>query len=289
MKKKIKIVSVFMIFVTVFVFAFGAKAAETKFTAKGIDISYWQGANVNFEKIKQAGYSFVILRIGTSNGKDSTFENNYKKAIAAGLDVGCYFYTYALEASAAEKEAENVISWIGTKQLQYPVYFDIEDSSIQDASLTKAQRTGLVTAFNEKIKKAGFLPGVYANNYWLKYLLDKQTITDNYDLWLASWTESGQPDVDKSAECKLWQYSEKGVIDGAQIATDTVDLDVSYFDYPSYVKANGLNNYEKQEEPTTQEEPTEPTKPNTDFSFLTNWYNRLLRIIRLLISIFDFS
>ena len=66
-------------------------------TAKGIDVSVHNG-NIDFQKVKAAGYDFVILRAGYGREitqKDSTFEKNYKNAKAAGLQVGAYWYSYA--------------------------------------------------------------------------------------------------------------------------------------------------------------------------------------------------
>lgn len=85
---------------------------------KGIDVSYYQGNNIDYAKVKKAGYNFVMARCGYGNmtaypyQKDSTFETNYKNAKAVGLGVGCYFYSYALDADSAKREAEGVLNVI---------------------------------------------------------------------------------------------------------------------------------------------------------------------------------
>lgn len=67
-------------------------------SAKGIDVSTWQG-NIDFSKVKAAGIDFVIIRAGYGreiSQKDKYFEQNYKNAKAAGLNVGAYWYSYAV-------------------------------------------------------------------------------------------------------------------------------------------------------------------------------------------------
>ena len=59
-----------------------------KIKAKGIDVSRYQGT-IDFNKVKSDGYSFVIIRVGTSQGgKDANFDTYYKNAKDAGLDLG---------------------------------------------------------------------------------------------------------------------------------------------------------------------------------------------------------
>ena len=270
MKTYVKIISVFLVAVILFMIPIGVVAVEKYETpVKGIDVSYWQG-DVDFKSVKESGISFVILRIGTSYGKDSTFDKNYKNARENGLDVGCYFYTYSKDVQTAQKDAEDVISWIGDKQLQYPVYFDIEDPSLE--SLPKSDKMAICETFREKVSDAGFLVGLYANSYWLNDLLDKEVCYNNYEIWLANWTNTGLPDKDMSELCSVWQYTGNGVVVGVK---GSVDLDVSYYDYPTYVKENGLNNYDKPE----NEEPIDM------FKVLKRFYNSFFSIVKLLISL----
>lgn len=272
MKIAKKIICIILILIIASNAVFSVSAVEN-YLAKGIDVSYWQ-SSVDFKKVKQDGIDFAILRVGTSGGKDSTFENNYKNASAAGIDVGCYFYTYATNVQTAVSEAKKVVEWIGDKKLQYPVYFDIEDSSLE--SLTNRQRTDICIAFCDEINRSGFLAGIYANSYWLGYLLNRSEL-EKYEMWLARWTDSGNPDVDRSEECRLWQYSSTGKVAG--VVSD-VDMNVSYFDYPSFVKENGLNNYPKPENPSSPDTPNLSEK----FKVIKSLYRIFLEIIKLIIS-----
>lgn len=268
-----RVISVVLILIVLSNVVATTLAAEN-YLAKGIDVSYWQ-SSVDFEKVKKDGIDFAILRVGTSGGKDSTFENNYKNALAAGIDVGCYFYTYATNVQTAVSEAKKVVEWIGDKKLQYPVYFDIEDSSLE--SLTNRQRTDICIAFCDEINRSGFLAGIYANSYWLGYLLNRSEL-EQYELWLARWTNSGNPDVDRSEECRLWQYSSTGSVAG--VVSD-VDMNVAYFDYPTYVKENGLNNYPKEEAP----DPSDTQDFSEKLKIIKSWYRIFLEIINILVAV----
>jgi len=79
-------------------------------TIKGIDVSMYQ-TNVDFAKVKAAGYSFVIIRCNNWDNtkncvvKDPLFETHYKNAKAAGLDVGAYYYTWQTTVSGAKQDA----------------------------------------------------------------------------------------------------------------------------------------------------------------------------------------
>ena len=55
----------------------------TNCSYNGIDVSVWQGPNIDFKKVKNAGKNFVIIRAGCGSSKDKYFESNYKKAKAA--------------------------------------------------------------------------------------------------------------------------------------------------------------------------------------------------------------
>ena len=96
----------------------------------GIDVSVWQGPNIDFKKVKAAGKNFVIIRAGIGTSVDKYFESNYKKAKAAGMNVGVYWYAKALTEKASLEEAQHALKAISGKQLEYPVYYDIEQKEI---------------------------------------------------------------------------------------------------------------------------------------------------------------
>ncbi len=207
--------------------------------AYGVDVSSWQG-KVDWQKVKNDGKSFAILRIGTTKEKDTYFEENYKNAKNAGLNVGCYFYTYATTVKESEKDAELVLSWLDGKQLEYPVFYDMENSAQLSNGITTKMRTEMCLAFLDKMAEKGWYCGTYANGNWFSNYLDKASLGENYELWLASWMNSGLPSKDYSADYGLWQYTDSGKVNGISTA---VDLDVAYKDYPTIMKNGGFNGF----------------------------------------------
>ena len=68
----------------------------------GIDVSKYQ-SGLDWNKIKKSGVSFVIIRIGYRGYgaagnlvKDPMFEEHFTNARNAGLKVGVYFFTQAV-------------------------------------------------------------------------------------------------------------------------------------------------------------------------------------------------
>ena len=219
----------------------GAYVDGVEVLAQGVDVSMWNGT-VNWSELKTAGIDYVILKAGSTNGVDPNFETNYKKATEAGLGVGCYYYTYSLTVDDILEDAESFLSFIKGKKFDYPVYLDLEDPS-QEA-LDSQLLTDMCKAFIEKMQSEGYFCGLYVNNNWLMNKLDTERITVYFDLWLARWTLSGEPDwSDKfGVRTGMWQYSATGKI-GSH--TCDFDLNVAFKDYPSLIKEWGFNGYEK--------------------------------------------
>lgn len=249
MKSFRKITSFLLAFAAVFMcLTLGAcgDSGTHSFPAKGVDLSSWQ-KEVDFSKLKDQGISFVILRAGTSKGQDKKFEKYYREAKSAGLDIGCYFYTYALDNASAEQDAQMLLKWLRKKKLSYPVYLDVEDDSILSVSL--AQRTGICERFRESLEEEKYLVGLYANENWIAHHLDMSALGGKYEMWMAKWTESGKDDADMSGSCRIWQYTDSGKVEGVSTA---VDLNVCYFDYPGYIRSKGLNNYPEKTSDVTE-------------------------------------
>lgn len=203
---------------------------------KGIDISYAQ-TNVNFAKLKASGVEFVIIRAGYGkyvNQKDTRFEEHYAGAKAAGLAVGCYWYSYATNAEDAKREAEACLEVIKGKQFDYPVYFDIEEG--KQATLGKAAISGITKAFCEVVEGAGYYVGIYSYASFLKNFMNEELLK-RYDVWVA---HTGVNSPSYNLPYGIWQYSHTGRIGGYN---GNLDCNFSYKDYPSIIKNKGLNGY----------------------------------------------
>lgn len=190
---------------------------------KGVDISAWQ-EGIDFAKIKAAGIDFCIIRAGCGKSKDSQLDTFVKNCEKHGIKYGFYWYSYALSVDRAKEEAEKCLEVIKDYKPDYPIYYDIEDKS-QITNLNTRTRTDMVHAFCGVIRAAGYTAGVYANPSWFNYYLYRKELINEYDIWLAHWTESPDKPSGYKYNQKVWQWG----LD--QIAGYNVDGDLSYFDY----------------------------------------------------------
>ena len=170
------------------------KTASFKLTVSGsavkcLDISTWQGY-VDFNKVKSAGYNYVILRAGFGreySQKDNTFERNYANAKAAGIKVGVYWFSYSTSPSDAYREANACLYCLNGKRLDMPVYYDLEYQPAM--SMSNSNYTQMALNFCSTIKKAGYKSGVYSSASVYGYLLNRQTLINNgVSIWNAQWS-----------------------------------------------------------------------------------------------------
>ena len=199
---------------------YNGKTASCKLTVSGsvakcIDVSTWQGS-IDFNKVKSAGYDYVIIRAGygkEKSQKDNMFETNYKKAKSAGLKVGAYWFSYAMSPSTATAEADACLSCIKGKKFELPVYYDMEYQPAMSTS--NSNYTKMAVNFCNKLKSNGFKSGVYSSASVYDYLLNRKTLKNNgISIWNAEWY------IKPSITCDVWQYSETGRINGISTAVD---------------------------------------------------------------------
>ena len=164
--------------------------------------------------------------------EDSYFEQNLRGAYAAGLECGVYFFSQAVTVEEAEQEADFVLELLQKVpecRLSYPVAYDMEASADPDArtadpSITNQLRTDMASAFCNKIKDAGYITCIYSNKNWFEEKLDLQTLRNQYDLWVAHWTQELTP----FTPFTQWQYTSEGSVAGINGA---VDRNICTFDY----------------------------------------------------------
>lgn len=216
---------------------------------KAIDISAYQ-TNVDYTKVKNDGIEMAILRVGytgygvgKSKNKDSMFETHYKGFKNVGIPVGVYWYSCAYTEEEAIIEANKVLEYVKGKQIELPIFIDVEDEHNINASgcarenqvtIGKEKLTKVVEAFCKEIEKNGYYVGIYASTYWLNTRLD-MNILEKYDIWVAHWWVS-KPTY--NGKYGVWQYSSTGRVNGIN---GNVDLDYVYKDYPTLIKNNKLN------------------------------------------------
>lgn len=204
---------------------------------KGIDVSTWQG-DINWNKVKADGIEFAMLR--SSFGKenpdkqtDNKFWQNYRNAKAAGVPIGAYHYSYATTVEDAKKEADFFLSIVKGCQFEYPVAFDIEDHS--QMYLGKDRITDIIMTFCERVQAAGYYVSLYTNLNWISNRIDMSR-AKAFDVWLAQWND--KPTY--TGSFGMWQYTSSGSVSGI---SGNVDMNIAYYDYPSIIKAAGLNGF----------------------------------------------
>ncbi len=195
---------------------------------KGIDVSKYQG-EIDWKKVAADDVEFAIIRVGYrgyGTGAivlDENFEENIKGATDAGIKVGVYFFSQAINTEEAAEEAKFVLNHIKDYQLDYPIVFDTEDIVNEDSrteGLTPEELTDITIAFCETIKDADYTPMIYANLRWFTMSLDL-TKLENYEKWYAYYdTEMYFP-----YQISMWQYTESGQVDGIN---GNVDLNISF-------------------------------------------------------------
>lgn len=217
----------------------GAYVEGTEILANGIDISKWNG-DINWNEIKEAGIDFVIIRAGYSSTIDPNFEENYVAAKAAGLDVGCYYYSYATSVEEMSEDADELLTWIAGKQFEYPIYLDLEDASQE--SIDREILFDMCRVFIEKLQANKYFCGLYVSYNWLYNLLNTSMTSTYFDVWIARyWDHTSVWDEEiMKTRTGMWQYTDSG-----EIGTHTCkfDMNVAFKDYPSIIKEWGLNGF----------------------------------------------
>lgn len=197
-------------------------------TVMGIDISKHNG-NIDWNAVKNSGVQYVILRCGyrgSASGvlvEDQKFKKNIQGATAAGLKVGIYFFSQAVNEVEAVEEASMTLSLIKNYRITYPVYIDVESANGRADGISKAARTSVINAFCQTIRNSGYTPGLYANKNWLTEKINTGAL-GGCKIWLAQYVAAPT----YGGRYEMWQYSSRGSIAGIK---GNVDLNVSYMGY----------------------------------------------------------
>lgn len=184
----------------------------------GIDVSYYQKV-IDWKQVKASGVDYAMIRVGYrgygSNGlilSDSYFEQNIRGALDAGLEVGVYFFSQAINVWEAEEEAAFVLDAIRGYQVTFPVIFDweiISNPGARTNGLSSDTLTRCALAFCDKIAKAGYTPGIYFNQDVAYLHYDLSRLAD-YPFWLAEYRTV--PTFHYHFD--MWQYTAKGSVPG---------------------------------------------------------------------------
>ena len=201
--------------------------SEDTLASVGVDVSSHQ-QEIDWELVAANGVEFAMIRVGYrgyTEGEiqpDEYFVQNIEGARAAGLDVGVYFFSQALDEQEAIDEANYVLEQIKDYPLSYPVIFDWEDieADARTDGMDSVQLTKNAIAFCDTIELAGYRAGMYFNQRFGYEEFDLESLQD-YVFWLAEYNDT--PSF--SFHFQIWQYCNDGRVDG--IKTD-VDLNLAF-------------------------------------------------------------
>lgn len=204
---------------------------------QGVDVSRYQG-QIDWRKVKAAGQQYAIIRAVSSSKTgpyiDPFFQEHIQQAQAAGLRVGAYYYTYALNEQQAIAELELVLEALQGLKLEYPVFVDMEDSSI--AALGRQAATNLARFALVVLDQKGWYSGLYTYTSFAQNNLDMSQLQE-WPLFIADYRGF----VGYPGRYDMWQFSSTGRVDG--ISTNT-DLSYSYTDFLPRIIEGGYNGFE---------------------------------------------
>ena len=183
-----------------------------------VDVSYHNGV-INWQKAKAAGVVGAIIRCGYGRDftkyDDTKYKQNMDGALAAGIKVGVYIYSYAKSIESAKSEAAHVLRLVNPykSRISLPIYYDLEEPGTESGAKERA------IAFGDIIEANGYTCGVYASAYWWDTYLKG---LERFTKWVAKW---GGDKPTKYSNMDLWQYDAYGKVDGIGSG---VDMDKPY-------------------------------------------------------------
>lgn len=192
---------------------------------KVIDVSKHQG-NINWDKVADDGVVAAIIRCGygddIASQDDSQWSRNVAEAKRVGIKIGAYLYSYATSVAHAQSEANHAIRLLKGIQLDYPVYYDLEDNNTV-GKCNKSVIGDMAEVFCNALSNAGYKVGIYANKYWFTSILTDPRFK-KWDKWVAQYYS----ECTYSGEYQAWQYSSAGKVNGI---VGNVDMSWFYKDY----------------------------------------------------------
>ncbi len=242
----------------------GAGYSNNDKSLLGIDLSYWNVggssliySRVDFDKLVASGCEFAILRIGLGSSSntpsmDKAFKEYYKRARAAGMKLGVYFYSHALTYNQAANEAKWCINVIESNNMyfEYPIYVDMEESD--QVALGSTAFTNVALGFCDTMTNAGYFSGFYGMHSSQSKLTS--AFTSKYDRWTAKVKTAYDVSNQYSSTSQnyrssygMWQFTWVGVkyFNGVTGNGNNLDVNICYKDYPAVMETYGYNNVKK--------------------------------------------
>ena len=194
-------------------------------SSPGVDVSAHQGP-IDWQAVKNSGIEFAIIRLGYrgyGSGKlveDEYAKQNLQAAKEAGLKIGAYFFSQALDIKEADEEIQFMLNMLADVYLDMPIVLDweipAEDARTKD--MDARTLTDIQLHFCGQMKKMGLQPMVYFNWHQsenLYYLSELEA----YPFWLALY----QDRMTYPWKVEMWQWTSSGKVPGIQ---GNVDINV---------------------------------------------------------------
>ena len=179
---------------------------------KGIDLAENNGW-IDWKAVKENGIGFAIIRLGYGRGHlDTLFYKNVNEALEAGLKIGVYYYSYALNRLAAWEEASYMMhilesSGLTPGKLEMGIWFDMEDGDgykDRNGMPTVQTITAMCNEFIAECNRHGYNCGIYASLDWLENRIYTNLLPEYAPIWCAQWAHSCD-----WPGAKMWQFTDR--------------------------------------------------------------------------------
>ena len=199
------------------------KNYKTDKTTFGVDLSSYQDVE-DFNKMKEDGIDFVIIKVGYGPNEDMTFntdrkfEEFYQRAKEANLKVGIYYFSYATTIDEVDLEVDFVKEKLKEKEIDLFIAYDWENWSLfKDCHMSFTDLNKMAKKFMDKLNEAGYKTLNYTSKYYLEHIWN----LDNYGIWYAQYYK----EATTTKDFKIWQISDEGKVNGIN---NLVDIDIMY-------------------------------------------------------------
>ena len=198
-----------------------------------IDVSTYNG-DIDWNAVKAAGVDYAIIRVGYRGYgtarlvQDRRFEQNMRGAINAGIRVGAYIVTQAVNTEEAVEEASFIVEKCRGYNVTLPLAIDVEwaGNSYEEGranSISASTRTDVINAFARTVMNSGYTAMAYANKDWFENKIYSGNLFSSCKIWLAQYRNT---EYTYGGRVNMWQYTSKGRVDGIN-----GDVDISAWVY----------------------------------------------------------
>lgn len=217
---------------------------------RGADISAYNTVS-NWEDMAKQ-FQYLILKAGEGTTKDPKYESFASSAAQNNIPIGIYVVNTADSRlneddirKQVEQEAALAIEQASYKQVDYPIYIDLEKArteKIEDKDLKIILET-----WYKKIVEAGYIPGIYTSGSIATKIHNSidESLYNEYSLWYAygekysvptSYDQVGSPNGSglyawNRDDVVMQQASEAGTGSAGGNGSGYIDVDYSKIDY----------------------------------------------------------